>query len=145
MSASASAEGWVCAADYGVGYQYTDATGRWTPGTFNVTDKKYVITKAAAEDLQYRSDARWVIKRVGEQDAISYCGALGKPEEGGWLFCEGLDEFTFRSTSSRFTHIHQGLLNSSPDEIKEMRKALRMKDGQPLPSPVMLIGRCTAL
>lgn len=145
LSTSASAEGWVCAADHAVGYKYIDATGRWTPTTFDATDDKYVITKAAAQDLQYRSDARWVIKRVGEQVALSYCGALGQPEDGGWLTCDGLDEFTFRSTSSRFTLIHTGFLNSSPDEINEMRKVLRLKDGQSIPSPFMLIGRCTAL
>ena len=122
-SSVVSAESYLCIPDRSTGFAYNKNTKIWYTTSFNVSDKKYLLSI---------SDGKWKWKTIGDSE-FSYL-PCGEFNEYGYISCLDLMQVTFNRKNLRFLltynigYTNYGIAGNEGDD-----------------EPHMEIGRCSKI
>jgi hypothetical protein len=135
----AHAEQYFCVADSSVGFSYNPSNIKWEQASFNVSDKKYIISKRTPDSPEpvFQVAGEFQVMRVGENNPIAQCKQGFN--ENGFLQCDGIfGEIRFNKDNGRYILSYLGgYFNVVPGKNKITDSTSD--------TPLIEIGKCSPL
>lgn len=107
---SAGTPSYLCVAERATGFRFKD--GKWLPDTFNVSDRKYVLS---------RNDDSWHWKQLGYSEQAKYPSQC-KEQANGYFACEfAFRKVTFNNQTMKFQIYTEGTYVVHEAMVKELQ------------------------
>lgn len=150
LAAQEKADSYICIADSGVGFGYTEASDSWEPKFYDVSDRKWVVSPLVTEfDVLLAAtlldDATHMIKELGNNTPYFYCSISGEISvKCGYGF---LGEFHINFVSGRYIRSYNGSYLASTITIEEVNGERRAVAGQDQGGDTVAleIGKCSKI
>jgi hypothetical protein len=134
LSFNAYGESFLCVAEQGAGFSYNKENKELVSAKFNVSNKKYIIKKAAVRDLF--EDSKWMVSSLGANSPFYWTD--DDFNQFGIIF---LGDFKFNRKNGRF--IYSDDLGYIQSGLDKPFGAGKFKDSDY--TPHMEIGRCSSI